>query len=222
MVRNPRFACNTQETLRNALYIPSRFEAMGRVVEIPPEDARSRLEEAGASFGDGREDERWRARHGGSVVACHDDGVVVYGNADKVKGLLADGGNGSATVYFDGASRGNPGPAAAAYVVEDDGVVKKDSERIGRATNNEAEYRALVAGLEAAASLGFDSVEAVGDSELVVRQVGGEWSVNAANLQPLHRRAREIADGFSSFGIRHVPREANSEADALANRALDG
>lgn len=220
MSRNPRFACNTNACVRNALYIPRRFTGMGRVVEIAPETARQRLENAGASFGDGREDEAWRARHGGSVVAAHRNGVVVYGDTDKIEAVLADGG-GSGTVYFDGASRGNPGPASIAYVVVDDGVVKKHGERIGEATNNEAEYQALLAGLEAAKDLGYSAVEAVGDSELVVRQVDGEWSVNAENLAPLHRRVREVVEEFESFGIRHVPREANSEADALANQALD-
>lgn len=193
---------------------------MGRVVEIAPETARRRLENAGASLGEGREDEVWRARHGGSVVAAHRNGVVVYGDADKIHALLTDGG-GNATVYFDGASRGNPGPASIAYVVVDDGVVKKHGEKIGEATNNEAEYQALLRGLEAASDLGYDAVEAVGDSELVVRQVAGDWSVNAENLAPFHSSVREVVNGFSSFSIRHVPREANSEADALANQALD-
>lgn len=192
---------------------------MSRVVEMEPDRARNHLRKAGAEFMEGSEGERWRARHGGGVVACHDNGVVIYGNAERMEKLLTDGGG--VTLYFDGASRGNPGPSAIAYVISDDGVVKKNHERIGVATNNEAEYRALIEGLREASDMGIDIVEAVGDSNLVVRQVSGDWSCNASNLKPLLNEVRDLEESFRSFHIRHVPREANMEADELANQALD-
>ncbi|MDY6764741.1 MAG: ribonuclease HI family protein [Halobacteria archaeon] len=197
---------------------------MGRVVEIPPQRVKSALESVGAEFYEGNEDERWRARHGGSVVAGHENGVVVYGGYNKVENLIrASRTEGEkCVVQFDGASRGNPGDAAIAYVLSnDDGVIKKHNERIGEATNNVAEYRALLGGLKEALRLGFTNVEAVGDSQLVVKQVRGDWECRSENLVGLHREARELIDEFDSFKIRHVPREANTDADRLANGALD-
>lgn len=196
---------------------------MAQVRETDPEALRRSLDDAGASFEEPRGEERWRARIGGSVVAGHEDGVVVAGNVDRIDALVGDGGDGEARLRFDGASRGNPGEGAAAYVIADDGgVVAEDAETIGEATNNEAEYAALIAGLEAVEELGFDGVEVLGDSELVVKQVRGEYDVNATNLRPLHATVRELAEAFASFEIRHVPREVNARADELANDALDG
>jgi ribonuclease HI len=134
---------------------------------------------------------------------------------------VCDGG-GEVTVEFDGASRGNPGRSSAAYVLRDgDGVVERDGEVIGEATNNEAEYVALLRGLVRARELGYDVVEAVGDSELVVKQVGGDWRCRAKNLKPLYEEVVETAEGFEGFGIRHVERGSNTEADGIANAALD-
>lgn len=128
-----------------------------------------------------------------------------------------------ATVRFDGASRGNPGPAGIGYVVEADGnAIAEGSDTIGTATNNEAEYRALIEGLRRARSEGVERVDVEGDSQLIVRQVRGEYSVNAENLEPLHDRAIELGSSFESFSIEHVPRGDNSRPDALANEALDG
>ncbi len=123
----------------------------------------------------------------------------------------------------DGGSRGNPGPAAiAAVVVSPDGeVLEERSETIGKATNNVAEYRALLLGIERARKLGATEVELVGDSELIVRQVRGEYRVKDAGLRPLYAEVRKALEGFERWSIRNVPREENEAADALVNAALD-
>ena len=126
-------------------------------------------------------------------------------------------------VHVDGGARGNPGPAAIAAVVSNPAgeLIDHRGEAIGRATNNVAEYRALLLGIELAKQLGADELELVGDSELVVRQVKGEYRVKHADLQPLHRAVREALDGFDRWSIRHVRREQNADADALVNETLD-
>ncbi len=101
-------------------------------------------------------------------------------------------------------------------------LVEEGSESIGRATNNVAEYRALLLGIERARALGATEVELVGDSELIVRQVRGEYRVKDANLRGLHSRVREALDPFDGWTIRHVRREANERADRLVNDELDG
>jgi len=127
------------------------------------------------------------------------------------------------TVHVDGGARGNPGPAAIAAVISDDEgtVIHEASETIGRATNNVAEYRALLLGIERAKQLGATELELVGDSELVVKQVRGEYRVKDAGLKPLHSAAQHALGDFSEWQIRHVKRAQNSEADALVNQALD-
>jgi ribonuclease HI len=127
-------------------------------------------------------------------------------------------------VNVDGGARGNPGPAAIAAVVQDAGgeVLEERGEKIGRATNNVAEYRAVLLGIERAAALGATELELVGDSELVVRQVMGEYKVKDAALRELHAEVRRALSGFDSWSIRHVRREQNAEADRLVNEALDG
>jgi Ribonuclease HI len=126
-------------------------------------------------------------------------------------------------VNVDGGSRGNPGPAAIAAVVQDgDGeVVEEQSEAIGTATNNVAEYRALLLGIERAAALGARRLELIGDSELIVRQVNGEYKVKDEALRELHRQVRKALEGFDEWSIRHVRREENEEADRLVNEELD-
>jgi ribonuclease HI len=126
-------------------------------------------------------------------------------------------------VNVDGGSRGNPGPAAiAAVVASPDGeVLEERSETIGKATNNVAEYRALLLGIERARELGATEVELVGDSELIVRQVRGEYRVKDAGLRPLHAEVRKALEGFDRWSIRNVPRDDNEAADALVNAALD-
>lgn len=127
-------------------------------------------------------------------------------------------------VNVDGGARGNPGPAAIGVVVRDrDGVVLEErGERIGRATNNVAEYRALLLGIERAMAIGATDLELVGDSELIVRQVRGEYKVKDATLRQLHREVKTALVGLDSWSIRHVPREENAAADRLVNEVLDG
>jgi ribonuclease HI len=127
-------------------------------------------------------------------------------------------------VHVDGGARGNPGPAAAAAVVSTpDGQVLDESARLlGETTNNVAEYRALLLGLERARDLGADEVEVVNDSELVARQVTGDYRVKHPDLVPLHRAAMEALRPLRAWSIRSVPRAENAAADALVNRALDG
>ncbi|MDQ2938923.1 MAG: ribonuclease HI family protein [Actinomycetota bacterium] len=126
-------------------------------------------------------------------------------------------------VNVDGGARGNPGPAAIAAVVQDGNgeVVEERSEAIGTATNNVAEYRALLLGIERAAALGARRLELIGDSELIVRQVTGEYKVKDEALRELHRQVREALDDFEKWSIRHVRRDENAEADRLVNEELD-
>ena len=126
-------------------------------------------------------------------------------------------------VNVDGGARGNPGPAAVAAVVQDRSgeVVEERSEAIGTATNNVAEYRALLLGIERAAALGARSLELIGDSELIVRQVNGEYKVKDEALRELHRQVRKALEGFDEWSIRHVRRDDNAEADRLVNEELD-
>jgi ribonuclease HI len=130
---------------------------------------------------------------------------------------------GKLTVNVDGGARGNPGPAAIGVVVRnDDGaVVEQVGETIGATTNNVAEYRALLRGLELAAAHGADEVELVGDSELVVRQIEGRYKVKNAGMKELHAQAKAILAGFDRWSIRHVKRAENADADKLVNEALD-
>jgi ribonuclease HI len=127
------------------------------------------------------------------------------------------------TVHVDGGARGNPGPAAAAAVVTDaNGEILTDaSQVIGRATNNFAEYRAVLLGIETARALGATEVDVVGDSELVVKQVKGEYRVKNADLKPLHAQVKAALAELDDWSIRHVRREHNAEADRLVNEALD-
>ena len=128
-----------------------------------------------------------------------------------------------ATLYTDGGARGNPGPAAYAYVLEaEDGtVLEARGEVIGVATNNVAEYRALVEGLEAASRVGVDELEVVSDSELVVKQMRGEYRVKNAALRELSLQAARVARELGAVTYRAVRRESNALADSLVNEALD-
>jgi ribonuclease HI len=127
-------------------------------------------------------------------------------------------------VNVDGGARGNPGPAAIAAVVQAPGGkgLEECGERIGRATNNVAEYRALLLGIERAAALGARDLELVGDSELIVRQVKGEYKVKDATMRELHAEVKRALEPFERWSIRHVRREHNTEADRLVNQTLDG
>ena len=125
-------------------------------------------------------------------------------------------------INADGASRGNPGPAAIGATIKDENgrLLASVSQRIGRTTNNQAEYRALIAALEKAISLEARRVDIRLDSELVVRQVEGRYKVKKATLRPLYLRVGELLGQLEGFTLTHVPREQNAEADRLANAAL--
>jgi ribonuclease HI len=126
-------------------------------------------------------------------------------------------------VNFDGGSRGNPGPAAVAAVLTtpDGAVVEERGEAIGSATNNVAEYRALLLAIALALEHGAAEVELIGDSELIVKQVRGEYRVKDAGLKPLHAEAQQALRGLPRWSLRSVRREQNAEADALVNATLD-
>lgn len=127
-------------------------------------------------------------------------------------------------VEADGGSRGNPGPAgfgAVVFSADHATVLAESKQAIGRATNNVAEYRGLIAGLTEAASLGASEVAVAMDSKLVVEQMSGRWKVKNADLAVLHQQARDLASGFSEVTFRWIPRAQNSHADRLANEAMD-
>jgi ribonuclease HI len=126
-------------------------------------------------------------------------------------------------VHVDGGARGNPGPAAAAAVISspDGEVLGEHSELLGHATNNVAEYRALIRALERARELGADEVEVVNDSELIAKQINGEYKVKHAAMRPLFVDAMAALRGFDRWQVRTVRRELNRDADALVNAALD-
>jgi ribonuclease HI len=128
-----------------------------------------------------------------------------------------------ATLFADGGSRGNPGPAAGGAVVfaENGDVLAEAGTYLGLATNNVAEWHGLLAGLEAALELGVEDLTVRLDSELVVRQLSGVYRVKHADLIPLHRKAQALLRRFRSVDIGHVRRKDNAAADALVNRLLD-
>jgi ribonuclease HI len=126
-------------------------------------------------------------------------------------------------VYVDGGSRGNPGPAGIGAVITDPqgGELARANDYIGEGTNNTAEYRALLLGLERALELGAREVEVVNDSQLIERQVRGEYRVKKPDLKVLHQQALESLERFENWSIRSVPREQNELADLLVNEAID-
>jgi ribonuclease HI len=127
------------------------------------------------------------------------------------------------TIYTDGAARGNPGPAAIAYIIKREGEPDiEDRECLGEATNNVAEYTALIRALERARELGGKKLHIFSDSDLMVQQMNGNFKVKHPGLRPLYDNARQLCKGFESVVIRHIPREENSRADRLCNEALDG
>src|SRR5271168_1837658 len=124
---------------------------------------------------------------------------------------------------IDGGSRGNPGPASYGVVVRDAGgqIVARLKKYIGRATNNVAEYYGLIAALDYAQAHGIRALHIESDSELLVKQMRGQYKVKSEELRPLFERAKKMSATFDSFGINYVYREQNKDADALANEALD-
>ena len=194
------------------------------VLSCDVEAARAALEEAGAEITPGKTDhERYHAELGGAHAVAYEDSLVVQGKRPvDITSVVAADGSGRVHVYFDGACRGNPGPSAVGWVlVDEDGIVDEGGETIGRATNNQAEYEALIRGLEVAAQYGYDEVEIRGDSELIVKQVRGAWNVNDPTLKEYRVDVHDLLSAFETYSITHVPRETNERADQLANEALD-
>jgi ribonuclease HI len=193
------------------------------VIECDVDAARERLEAAGVEIQPGNtEHEHWRVSQDGATAVAYDEKIVVQGSDPaRLEAQLRNGG-GRAHVYFDGAARGNPGPAAIGWVLVDSGgIVTEGNKRIGETTNNRAEYEALVRALEVAAEYGFDEVEVRGDSELIVKQVRGEYDTNNPELRERRVRVRELLAKFDEWSIAHVPREINERADELANEAFE-
>ncbi len=128
-----------------------------------------------------------------------------------------------AVIYADGASRGNPGSAAIGAVIKDEQgkLISLISRRIGRTTNNQAEYRAVIIALEEAIRLGARQVDVKMDSELVVKQINGEYRVKSTILKPLYQQAKQLQASLEGFTITHIPRRQNAEADDLANKAFN-
>jgi ribonuclease HI len=127
------------------------------------------------------------------------------------------------TIHIDGAARGNPGPAACAFVITQDGAPPlEEAECLGSATNNVAEYTALLRALQRAAELGGRRLLVRSDSELLVKQMNGLYRVKNEQLRDLYDQAKRLCARFDSVSITHVPRSANSEADRLCNEVLDG
>ena len=126
-------------------------------------------------------------------------------------------------VHVDGGARGNPGPAAAAAVITspDGDVLDEAHELLGTVTNNVAEYRGLLLGLRRARELGATEVEVVNDSELVAKQINGQYKVKHPDMKPLHAEATAALGAFGRWSMRSVPRAQNAAADALVNQALD-
>ena len=126
-------------------------------------------------------------------------------------------------VYSDGAARGNPGPAGAGAVLTDSAgnVIARLGRYLGRQTNNVAEYEGLLLGLNHARELGYREVEVRADSQLLIRQLKGEYAVRHAGLKPLHAEALRVLRSFDRFDLQHVPREENALADEMSNRAID-
>jgi ribonuclease HI len=126
-------------------------------------------------------------------------------------------------LFTDGAARGNPGPAGAgAVIVNADGhIVAKVGKFLGDSTNNVAEYMGLILGLKRAKAMGIKELDVLADSELMVKQLNGEYAVKAEHLKPLHLEAESLLKAFPDVTVRHIPREENSAADAMSNRAID-
>lgn len=128
----------------------------------------------------------------------------------------------TAVLRFDGASRGNPGPAATGWVIKKGGkTVAKGGSTIGEATNNEAEYGALIEGLKVAKDSGMITLRIEGDSQLILNQIQGKWETRAENLKKPNRTAKRLIGEFDSVCFNHVSRDENTKADTLANEALN-
>jgi ribonuclease HI len=146
-----------------------------------------------------------------------------YRSQEFIGGAITSSEQGYLVAYIDGGARGNPGPAGYGVVFEDEvgRPVATLSEYLGRQTNNYAEYSGLLAALNYTLRHGFKALKVVSDSELMVKQINGEYKVSSPTLKELHERAMKLLDQIECFEIRHVLREKNRDADRLANMAMD-
>ncbi|GAB4257128.1 MAG: hypothetical protein Kow00129_17310 [Thermoleophilia bacterium] len=174
--------------------------------------------------------ERWASRlakelapSGVRVRYAESDAGPWVGAADRVSVDVLSGEEGVYSLWADGGSRGNPGPSAIGVVLEDPQgrVIEERGAVIGRATNNVAEYRALLTGLTLAREFGVRRLRVFIDSELVARHLSGQYRVKNEQLRPLYEEVKRLMAGFDSAEIQHVPRGQNTRADALVNKALD-
>ena len=151
------------------------------------------------------------------------EGVKAAGPQPPAPGSAATSGTKVVQVFSDGAARGNPGPAGAGAVVLDaqGHVLARRGRFLGNATNNVAEYKGLLLGLEAARELGARVVQVRADSQLLIRQLQGKYQVKHAGLKPLHAEALRLLNQFERHSLQHVPREENALADEMSNRAID-
>jgi len=174
--------------------------------------ARESAEELDAAMNESKVD-RDRKRKERVVVAAAEREAERAAEARPVRTRL----------FTDGAARGNPGPAGAgAVIISPDGhVVAKVGKYLGETTNNVAEYTGLILGLKRAKAMGLRELEVLADSELVVKQLTGEYQVKADHLRPLHDEAKALLAGFDKIDLRHIPREENEAADEMSNRAID-
>ena len=159
------------------------------------------------------------------VEESDDESADLGDESDSAEGhpsIPASVGSIQVDVFVDGASKGNPGPSAVGYVIAEPGGIEfvAQGRFIGRATNNEAEYRALLRALEAAEKYGFRNLKVHSDSQLLIRQLEGRYRVNSPQLKALYEKARERLTSFDTVKLLHIPRELNSRADALANEAV--
>jgi ribonuclease HI len=146
-----------------------------------------------------------------------------YHSQEFFGGAITDSEQGYLIAYIDGGARGNPGPAGYGVVFEDEvgRPVANLSEYLGRQTNNYAEYSGLLAALNYTLRHGFKALKVISDSELMVKQISGEYKVSSPTLKELHQRAMKLIEQLDCFEIRHVVREKNRQADRLANVAMD-
>ncbi len=181
----------------------SEVEKAAALAAEEPQDAIE-LSEAGR-------DQEWRERS--AAAAEERQAVQAEVVARPVRTLL----------FTDGAARGNPGPAGAgAVIISPDGhIVAKVGKFLGEETNNVAEYMGLLIGLKRAKAMGIKELDVLADSELMVKQLNGDYAVKAEHLKPLFDEAKALLKHFGDVEIRHIPREENEQADAMSNRAID-
>jgi ribonuclease HI len=148
---------------------------------------------------------------------------VVAAAAEREADRIAEARPVRTRLFTDGAARGNPGPAGAgAVIISPEGhVVAKMGKYLGETTNNVAEYTGLILGLKRAKAMGLRELDVLADSELLVKQLSGEYQVKADHLRPLYDEARALLKGFDQIDLRHIPREENEAADEMSNRAID-